>query len=177
MTRVKNQASDALIIDALLNLEGKTMKSRYAMIAAAALWLAGSSSAQMMGGVGMGSMGSQPGSGLARNTMMAGIPGYGMGFGPYAPGMVESLGLTLEQRAAIDAIHEDLWRNEWDVMGDMQVLMWNAPGSRGRGAGYDEMIVLRREMLAALDEARTRIDAVLTPEQRDRLRQLSSCRP
>lgn len=54
------------------------------MIAAAALLFAGSSSAQMMGGLGMGSMGSQPGSGLARNTMMAGIPGYGMDLGPYS---------------------------------------------------------------------------------------------
>lgn len=154
------------------------MKSRYAMIAAAALLLlAGSSSAQMMGGARTGSMGSQPGSGLARNTMTAGMPGYGMDFGPYAPGMLESLGLTAEQRAALDAVHEDLWRAEWDVMGDMQALMWNTLGPRSQGAGYDEMIVLRREMLASLDEARTRIDAVLTPEQRDRLRQLSSCRP
>lgn len=147
------------------------------MLAAAALLLAASSSAQMMGGPGMGSMGSQPGSGLARNTMMDGIPGYGMNFGPYAPGMLASLGLTPGQRAAIDAIHEDLWRAEWDVMGDMQALMWNALGTRGQGRGYDEMIALRREMLASLDEARTRIDAVFTPEQRDRLRQLSSCRP
>lgn len=146
------------------------------MIAAAALLFAGSSSAQMMGGTGMGLMGSQPGSGLARNTMMAGIPGYGMDFGPYAPGMLESVELTTEQRAAIDAIHEVMWRAEWDVMGDMQALMWNTLGPRGQG-GYDEMIALRREMLAVLDEARTRIDAVLTPEQRDRLRQLSSCRP
>lgn len=74
--------------------------------------------------------------------------------------MLEPLGLTPEQRAAIDAIHEDLWRAEWDVM----------------GGGYDAMIALRREMLAGLDEARTRIDAVLTPEQRDRLLRLSSCR-
>lgn len=144
------------------------------MIAAAALLLAGSSSAQMMGGTGTGWMGSQHGAGLARNTMMAGILGYGMGFGPYAPGMLESLGLAPEQRAAIDAIHEDLWRAEWDAMGDMQALMWN---TRGQGGRYDEMIALRREMLASLDEARTRIDAALTPEQRDRLRQLSSCRP
>lgn len=153
------------------------MKSRYAVIAAAALLLASSSSAQMMGESGMGSMGSQSGSGLARNTMMAGIPGYGMDFGPYAPEMLEPLGLTSEQRAAVDAIHEDLWRAEWDVMGDMQALMGSTLGSRGQGRGYDEMIALRREMLASLDEARTRIDAVLTPEQRDRLRQLSSCRP
>lgn len=90
--------------------------------------------------------------------------------------MLEPLGLTPEQRAAIDAIHEDLWRAEWDVMGDMQALMWNTTGSRGHGGGYDAMIALRREMLAGLDEARTRIDAVLTPEQRDRLLRLSSCR-
>jgi hypothetical protein len=102
----------------------------------------------MMGGPGMGSMGSQLGSGLARNTMMAGVPGYGMDFGAYAPGMLELLGLTQGQRAAIYAINEDLWGAEWDVMGDMQALMWNTLGPAGQGVGYDEMIVLRREMLA-----------------------------
>lgn len=152
---------------------------RKLIIAAIATGLFAGGATAQMGGPGMGGMGFGPtGNGLSRN-MMGGIPGYGMDLGIYSPGMLDALGLSDAQRAAITTVQEDLWRSEWEIMGEMQALQWRIFGPQTQGdpnRGYEEMAALRREMLAAMDDARARIDAILTAEQRERLRELSSCR-
>jgi Spy/CpxP family protein refolding chaperone len=101
----------------------------------------------MMGGYGMG-----PG-------MMGGYgPGYGMGpgmMGGYGPGMMGGCGgygygavkLTDAQREKIAKIQEDARRSQWEVMSKM-----------------------RETMVQSWAEARKKIDAVLTKEQREQLR-------
>lgn len=122
----------------------------------------------MMGGYGMG-----PG-------MMGGQgSGYGMG-----PGMMDGyasradLNLTAEQRSKIAKIRNDVRRKHWDLMGKMQDeqaqmneqynsdLRDDAPLSKS----YREMSELRQQMFDLSLSARRQIDAVLTQEQRDKLK-------
>lgn len=146
------------------------MKSRFFAAAIAAALVAGSGYAQMMGG-GMGMGDGARFNNIGRNV--TGVPGYGMHYGIVGPGVLAALGLSDTQRAAIAAVEDDFARTQWEIMGEMQVLQ--AQGASG--SGYEEMAALRREMLAAGDDARARIEAVLTVEQREQMRRLSSCWP
>jgi Spy/CpxP family protein refolding chaperone len=122
----------------------------------------------MMGGYGMG-----PG-------MMGGQgSGYGMG-----PGMMDGyvsradLKLTAEQRSKIAKIRNDVRRKHWDLMGKMQDEQAqlneqyysdqrdDAPLSKS----YRDMSELRQQMFDLSLSARRQIDAVLTQEQRDKLK-------
>ena len=122
----------------------------------------------MMGGYGMG-----PG-------MMGGQgSGYGMG-----PGMMDGyvsradLNLTAEQRSKIAKIQNDVRRKHWDLMGKMQDEQAqmneqyhsdqrdDAPLSKS----YRNMSELRQQMFDLSLSARRQIDAVLTQEQRDKLK-------
>ncbi len=122
----------------------------------------------MMGGYGMG-----PG-------MMGGQgPGYGMGsgmMGGYASRA--DLNLTAEQRSKIAKIQNDVRRKHWDLMGKMQDEQAqmneqyhsdqrdDAPLSKS----YRDMSELRQQMFDLSLSARRQIDAVLTQEQRDKLK-------
>ncbi|MDH4114148.1 MAG: Spy/CpxP family protein refolding chaperone [Burkholderiaceae bacterium] len=124
----------------------------------------------MMGGYGMG-----PG-------MMGGYAqgsGYGMG-----PGMMDGYGsradlnLTAEQRGKIASIRNDVRRKHWELMGKMQDEQAklneqyysdqrdDAPLSKS----YRDMSELRQQMFDLSLRARRQIDAVLTQEQRDKLK-------
>ncbi len=122
----------------------------------------------MMGGYGMG-----PG-------MMGGQgSGYGM-----VPGMMDGyasradLNLTAEQRTKIARIQNDVRRKHWDLMGKMQDEQAqmneqyysdqrdDAPLSKS----YRDMSELRQQMFDLSLGARRQIDAVLTQEQRDKLK-------
>ena len=122
----------------------------------------------MMGGYGMG-----PG--------MMGGQGYGYGMGP---GMMDGyvsradLDLTAEQRGKIATIQNDVRRKHWDLMGKMQDEQAqmneqyysdqrdDAPLSKR----YRDMSELRQQMFDLSLSARRQIDAVLTQEQRAKLR-------
>lgn len=102
--------------------------------------------------------------------------GYGMGpgmMGGYGPEYA-ALNLTDEQRKKIDAIQEDVWRKQGELMGKMHAQSYRmhefgkADDDAARKA-FDEMAVAHKQMFETRLEARKRIDAVLTPDQRKQL--------
>lgn len=122
----------------------------------------------MMGGYGMG-----PG-------MMGGQgSGYGMGhgmMGGYASRA--DLNLTAEQRSKVAKIQNDVRRKHWDLMGKMQDEQAHMNEQYDSGQRDDaplskshrDMAELRQQMFDLSLTARRQIDAVLTQEQRDKLK-------
>ena len=121
----------------------------------------------MMGGYGMG-----PG-------MMGGFGGYGMG-----PGMMGGYGgygygpdLSAEQRAKISEIQQDIAQKHWELMGKLH--QQGGPMSEAFGSGpidekaarkaYEAMADAHKQMFDLSLQARKRMDAVLTPEQREQM--------
>lgn len=103
-------------------------------------------------------------------------PGQGMGpgmMGGYGPGYA-ALNLTDEQRKKIDAIQEEVWSKQGELMGRMHAQSYRmhdfgkADDAAARKA-FDEMATAHKQMFETRLEARKRIDAVLTPEQRKQL--------
>jgi len=128
------------------------------------------------------SQGYGPGYGMGPGMMGGGYgPGYGMGqgMGPgmmgggYGPGYA-ALDLTDEQRKKIDAIQEEVWSKQGELMGRMHAQSYRmhdfgkADDAAARKA-FDEMATAHKQMFETRLEARKRIDAVLTPEQRKQL--------
>ena len=127
------------------------MKRILIAVAAAAALLAAPAWAQMGPGM-MGGYGTGPG--MTGPGMMGGYGpgGYGPGGYGMGPGMMGGYGgygglnLTDEQRAKIDAIQQEASRKQWDLMGKTH-----------------------EQMSALMLDARKRVDAVLTKEQREQL--------
>lgn len=136
----------------------------------------------MMGGYGMGPgmMGGQgSGYGMGSGTMSGQGSGYGMG-----PGMMDGyasradLNLTAEQRSKIANIRNDVRRKHWDLMGKMQdeqAQMNEQYHSDQRddatlSKSHHDMSELRQQMFDLSLSARRQTDAVLTQEQRDKLK-------
>jgi Spy/CpxP family protein refolding chaperone len=144
----------------------------------------------MMGGGGAGGWGMGPG------MMGGGATGYGMGPGMMGgcgpgdwgmgPGMMgsggygewalEQLDLSADQRAKIVEIQKELSGKRLDQMHRMHELHWqqrrNAPGAfdeQAARASFAATTEARRQMFEASLDARKRIDAVLTPQQREQL--------
>jgi Spy/CpxP family protein refolding chaperone len=127
-------------------------------------------------GMGPGMMG---GYGMGRGMMGGQGSGYGMG-----PGMMDGyassadLNLTAEQRSKIAKIRNDVRRKHWDLMGKMQdeqAHMNEQYNSDQRddaplSKSYRDMSELRQQMFDLSLSARRQIDAVLTQEQRDKLK-------
>lgn len=165
------------------------MKRALALCAAGLVWAA-SAVAQpygmgpgMMGGYGPGGYGMGPG-------MMGGFGpgGYGMG-----PGMMrgggwgrggwdfDDLDLSAEQRAKIAEIRQDISRRQWELMRSMHEQDWHM-GDAWRSGSFDEkearkafeaMNEAHKKMFEASIEARKRVDAVLTAQQREQLKRPS----
>jgi Spy/CpxP family protein refolding chaperone len=128
----------------------------------------------MMGGWG-GGYGPGPG-------MMG---GWGGGYGP-GPGMMGGWGrggyaglsdLSADQRKRIDEARQDFWKKQWPLMQQMHSTMWNAdqePGApfdeQAARRNYESVAALQKQMFDNQIEMRKRIDAVLTPKQREELR-------
>lgn len=121
--------------------------------------------------------------------MMGGYGGYG-GYGGMGPGMMggygryggygwgSELGLSQEQLAKINRIHDDTRRAHWALMGqimDQQAKLrdlYEAP-KRDNAAiekAEKDFLQLRQQMYDASIAAHRQIEAVLTKEQRDKLR-------
>ncbi|WP_332826657.1 Spy/CpxP family protein refolding chaperone [Ramlibacter sp.] len=116
-------------------------------------------------------------------------PGYGMmgpGFGGPGGGMMGGMmggwggwgglpaDLNPEQQAQIAGIQRELRARQWPLMQQMHELMW-AGGERSfdesaERRDYDRLAALHKQMFDNMLEARKRIDAVLTPQQREQLR-------
>lgn len=122
----------------------------------------------MMGGYGMG-----PG-------MMGGSgPGYGMGpgmMGGYGPGFGYGVELSAEQREKIGEIQQEFAGKHWELMGKLHARggpMAEAFGGpfdekAARGA-YDTIAQAHKEMFEAQLQMRKRVEAVLTPQQREQM--------
>jgi Spy/CpxP family protein refolding chaperone len=152
---------------------------------AAAVLLAGTALSQGYGpgyGMGPGMMGGGygPGYGMGPGTMGGGGYGPGQGMGPgmmggggYGPGLA-ALNLTDDQRKRIDAIQEEVWRKQGELMGAMHAQSYRmydfgkADDAAERKA-FDSMAAAHKQMFETRLDARKRIDAVLTPEQRKQL--------
>jgi Spy/CpxP family protein refolding chaperone len=130
----------------------------------------------------VGTIAAQP-YGMGRG-MMEGPGGYGMGMGPgmmwggYGGNALTGLDLSADQRKQIAAIQEELTKAHWQLMGKMheqgnQMYGGFGPGSLDEAAArkaFSAMSTAQKDMFELSVAARKRIDAVLTPAQREQLR-------
>lgn len=111
--------------------------------------------------------GNGPGSGYGRmGAGMQGAPGFGQGCGLRAEAL-DALGLTADQRTRIAAIQDENHAQRLALMDEMHEL--RSLAFRSGNPDYAAMAAVRERMFALARQARERIDAVLTAEQRDRL--------
>jgi len=130
----------------------------------------------MMGGYG----GYGPGYGMGPGMMGGYGGGYGMGpgmMGGYGPGG-SALKLSDDQISKIAGIQEQLWKNRWELMGKLHEQRFQLQQIFGSGnvddaaarKFYAAMADTQKQMFEASLDARKRMDAVLTKEQREQLR-------
>jgi Spy/CpxP family protein refolding chaperone len=142
----------------------------------------------MMGGGMMDMMmGGGPGGGMGMGMMGMGGPGMGMmgggmGMGPGGGmGPVWMLDLTDEQRDKIEKIHDDARRKNWDSYGKIMdeqsklrdLYSGETVDAKKVGAVYGGIAKLQQQVIEANVEAHNRVQAVLTKEQKEQLRQWS----
>lgn len=139
--------------------------------------------AGMMGGRGGCDMGQgmTGGAMMGRHGGMGGMGGMGGAMmGGLDPAALEALNLSEEQRGKVREAQRDLQRKRHALMGSMHELRWEQQDA-ARAARFDEAAArknydasaaIRKQMFEAGLEARTRIEAVLTKEQREQLRAL-----
>ena len=130
------------------------------------------------GGMGMGMMGmGGPGMGMMGGGMMGGMGmGPGGGMGP-----VWMLDLTDEQRDKIEKIYDDVRRKNWDTYGKIMdeqsklrdLYSGDTVDPKKVGAIYAGISKLHQQVIEANVEAHNRVQAVLTKEQKEQLRQWS----
>ena len=166
------------------------MQRKWVPLAAAVVLAATAAVAQPGPGYGPGYGPGMMGGGYGPGMM----GGYGGGYGPgmmggygggYGPGMMGGWGrggygvsdLTADQRKRIDEARQDFWKKQWPIMQQMHSTMWNTdqdPGApfdeQAARRGYDSVAALQKQMFENSIEMRKRIDAVLTPKQREELR-------
>ena len=134
-------------------------------------------------GMGPGMMGGYGGYGMGPG-MMGGYGGYGMGpgiMGGYGPGGYGGYGygvdLSPEQRAKIADVQQELGRKQWGLMEKMHEEggpMYQAFGSgafdeKAARKAFETMAEAQKQMFEASLQMRKKIDAVLTPEQREQM--------
>lgn len=132
------------------------------------------------GGMGPGMMGGYgPGYGMGPG-MMGGYGPGGMGpgmMGGFGPGFGYGVDLSDEQRAKISGIQQELAQKHWELMGRMH--QQGGPMSQAFGSGpidekvarkaYESMAEAQKQIFELSLQSRKRIDAVLTPEQREQM--------
>lgn len=122
-------------------------------------------------GMGPGMTGGWGGGGWGPG-MMGGGPGAGWGAGPFA-----GLDLSKEQRDKIAEIEADVRTSERSLMRSMHDLDWRMSDAWQDGKfdeqaarqAFDAMSAVRKQMFDPWVDSRKRIDAVLTPAQREQL--------
>jgi len=152
---------------------------------AAGLLVAGLAAAQpyAMGPGMMGGYDHSAGAGYGMGPgFMAGPGGYGMGPGMMGGnargGAYAGLDLTADQRQKIADIQRATDKAQWQLMGTMHEQGYAVHGSGAAGAldeaaarkAFDAMTETRKAMFESQLDARKKIDAVLTPQQREQLR-------
>jgi Spy/CpxP family protein refolding chaperone len=108
---------------------------------------------------------------------MMGPGGYGYGGGP---GMMGGgwgalpADLSAEQRGKIADIQRDFRKQQWPLMQQMQEAMWDSGSGpqdeQAERREYDRVAGLHKQMFENMLGARKRMEAVLTPEQREQMR-------
>ena len=133
-------------------------------------------------GMGPGMMGGGygPGYGMGPGMMGGGYgPGYGMG-----PGMMGGFGggygidLSAEQRQKLFDIQREVASKRWELMGKLhaeggpmdEVFSGGAFDEKAALKAYDTMAAAHKQMFETMLDARKRMDAVLTPEQREQVK-------
>lgn len=131
--------------------------------------------------MGSGMMGMGPGMMGMDHGMMGGMMGgYGMGpgmMGGYGAGQ-GMLNLTEQQQNKMVQIQEEVRKKHWDIMGKMneeqmklqQLYYSGKRDSAAIEAQHKKIYQLQREMDESWLDAQGRMDAVLTKEQKERLR-------
>ena len=131
------------------------------------------------GGMGMGMMGmGGPGMGMMGGGMGMG-PGGGMGMMGMGP--MSMLDLSDEQRGKIEKISDDVRRKNWDTYGKIMdeqaklrdLYSGETVDARKAGAVYGNISKLQQQVFETNIEAHNRVQAVLTKEQKEQLRQWS----
>lgn len=130
------------------------------------------------GMMGQGMMGSMA-PGMMGPGMMGGWGMHdGMMMGPGMWGPYGGLNLTDEQNAKIAAIQDEVSKKQWDLMSQMRdeqfklQQLYSAP-TRDKAAmdeSYNRIATLRRQMYDSTLDARKKMDAALTTEQRNQMR-------
>lgn len=138
--------------------------------------MAGQADCPMMG-QGMHGRGMGHGQGMGQG--MKGGHGMGQG-GMGGPGLaaLEALDLTAEQRTKITEIRRDAQRKNHALMGSLREIRWQSQDAAKSAEldtaaarkRYDEAAAVRKQMFEARLEARAKAEAVLTKEQREKLR-------
>lgn len=113
-------------------------------------------------------------------------PGYGMGPGMMGPGMMGGYGgwgpgygvdLSAEQRQKLFDIQREVANKRWEVMGKLhaeggpmdQAFSGGQLDEQAARKAYDAMAAAHKQMFETMLDARKRMDAVFTPEQREQL--------
>ena len=143
-------------------------KAWTAAIAAALL----STVALAQGGPGMGPWQPHPGAygrlgGYGPGMMGQGASAFTHGDCVLRAGLAEDLGLTPEQRTRIAAIFDEAWPQHLDLLDEMYALRLER--FRGGAPGYLETAQARERMYALDRATRERVEALLTPQQRERM--------
>jgi len=157
---------------------------RHTLISAALLMtMAASPVLSQPYGMGPGAMGRGGGYGMGAGMMGGyGQGGYGMGpgmmGGGYAAEALLGLDLSAEQRKQIAQIQEESAKSRWQLMGAMHSQESHMHGMFGPGPldeeaarkAFESMASTQKAMFELSLGARKRIDAILTPGQREQLR-------
>ena len=137
----------------------------------------------MMGGYGMGPGMMGGWDDWDDRYMNRGMMGPGMMIGPgmmggYGYGPQAALNLDAAQQQKIAQIQDEQRKKQWDLMGKMndeqaklnQLYYSGQHDPAVIGKQYQRIQDLQRQMMESSIEAQNRIEAVLTPEQRQTLR-------
>ncbi len=125
----------------------------------------------MMGGKGLGAMSGQMSWG--HGSGMPGARDLGLA------AMLQGLDLSDDQRAALGPMDDELFRRQWEITGKMieaERKLRRQASSRSPGdeqaiaAGHKALRELREQRSLALSQMQEKVDAILTPEQREKLR-------
>ena len=106
-----------------------------------------------------------------------GGPGWGGGYGPGR--VFAELDLTPDQQEKIAKVHEDMRRSIWDTMGQLHaeqfklrgLYLADKPDPNAISDQQKKVDELHRAMIKSRVETGNRIEALLTKEQRERLRE------
>jgi Spy/CpxP family protein refolding chaperone len=133
-----------------------------------------------MMGPGMGNM---TGLGNMSSGMMGrcgGMPGHGMSLGyMMSPAIMQTLGLSAEQKAKISQIQAQARKKQWQAMGDLReeriklhelMSSDSGPDPAAATAQYQKVQDLERQLFEGALLARNQVEATLTPEQKEKLK-------